>query len=72
MWIHVYPIEKPTLILKMLERNVLLMTPKCQYHLSHWGECIYSAQSWNERRLLYESVFILIEKQTLILKMAKR
>ena len=35
-------------------------------------EWIYDAQSLKERRLLCESVFIPIEKWTLILKMAER
>ena len=43
MWIRVYPIEKWTLILKMVERDVFLMKPKRQYHLSQWGECVYGA-----------------------------
>ena len=37
------PIEKWTLILKMAEREVFLMKPRHQYHLSQWGECIYGA-----------------------------
>ena len=56
----------------MAEREVFLMKPKHQYHLSQWGECVYGAQSWYERRLLCEFVFIPIEKWTLILKMAER
>ena len=32
------------------------------------GECIHGAQSWNEMRLLHESMFIPIEGWTLILK----
>ena len=43
MWIRVYPIEKWTLFLKMVERDVFLMKPKRQYHLSQWGECVYGA-----------------------------
>ena len=39
-------IDKQTLILKMVEIDVFLMKPKHQYHLSLWGECVYSAQSW--------------------------
>ena len=34
MWIWVYPIEKWTLILKMVIRDVFLMKPKHEYHLS--------------------------------------
>ena len=55
----------------MVEREVFLTKPRHQYHLSQRGECVYGAQSWNERRLLCESVFIPIEKQALILKMAE-
>ena len=35
MWIHVYPIERRTLIIKMIEREVCPMKPKHQYHLSN-------------------------------------
>ena len=28
---------------KMVKREVFLMKPKHQYHLSWWGECIYGA-----------------------------
>ena len=56
----------------MAEREVFLMKPKHQYHLSQWKECVYGAQSWYERRLLCEFMFIPIEKRTLILKMAER
>ena len=70
MWIRVYPIETWTLFLKMVERDVFLMKPKHQYRLSQWGECVYGAQSWNEGRVLHESMFFPIEKWTLILKMA--
>ena len=41
------------------------MNPKHQYHLSQWEEGVYGAQSWKLKRLLHESVFVLIEKQTL-------
>ena len=34
IWIRVYPIEKPTLILKMVERDVFHTKSKHQYHLS--------------------------------------
>ena len=32
------------------------------------GECVYGLQSWEERRSLCESMFIPIERQTLIIK----
>ena len=44
------------------------MNPKHQYHLSQWGESVYGAKSWKERRLLCESMFTQIQKWTLILK----
>ena len=44
------------------------MKPKHQWHLSQWGERAYGAQSWKERGLLCESVFVPIDKWTLILK----
>ena len=62
------PIERETLILKMVKREVFLMRPKHQCHLSQLGEWVYDSQSWKERRLLCESVFIQIDKRTLILK----
>ena len=62
------PIEKWTLILKMVEREVFLMKPRHQYHLSQWEEWICGAQSLEERRLLCEFMFILIDRQTLIPK----
>ena len=56
----------------MVEREVFLMKPKQQYHLSQWRECVYGAQWWRERRLFCESVFVQIEWCTLILKMVER
>ena len=34
------PIERRTSILEMVIREVSLMKPKHQYHLSQWGECV--------------------------------
>ena len=62
-------IEKWNLILKMVEREVFLMKPRHQYHLSQWGEWTYGGQSLKESRLLCESKFIQIERWTLVLKM---
>ena len=45
------------------------LKPKIQYHLSQRGECVYGAQSWKDRRFLYESMSIPIEKRNSILKM---
>ena len=41
-------------------------------HLSQWGESIYGAESLKQRRFLCESIFISIERWTLILKMVER
>ena len=46
--------------------------PKHQNHLSQLEECVYSAQSWKERRLLCESMVISMERQTSILKIVER
>ena len=62
------PIERKNLILKMAERDVFLMKPKRQYHLSQSVEYVYGAQAWQEKRLLCESMFILIDRQTWIVK----
>ena len=56
----------------MAIREVFLMKPMHQYQLSQWGECVYDAQSWSEMRLLCESMFILIERRTSILKLVIR
>ena len=56
----------------MMEWKAFLMKPKHQCHLPQWGEWVYSAQSWKERRLLSESMFVLIDKRTLSLKMMER
>ena len=65
-------IEKRTLILKMVERDVFLMKPKHQNVLSQEGEGVYSGQSRKKRILLYKSMFILIESRTSILKMVEK
>ena len=56
----------------MAIREVSLAKPRHQYHLSQRGECVYDAQSLNETRLLYESMFIPIERSTSILKLVIR
>ena len=48
------------------------MKPKHQNPWSQQGECVYSAQSWKEKRLLCESMFIPIESWTPILKIVKQ
>ena len=52
-----------------MDWKAFLMKPKHQCHSSQWGERVYGAQSCKERRLLCESMFVPIGKQTLILKM---
>ena len=52
--------------------DVFLMKPKHQNQLSQRGERDNGAQSWKERRLLCESMFIPIERRTSVLKMVKR
>ena len=49
-------------------REAFPMKPKHQCHLSEWGEWVCDSQSWEERRLLHEFVFIQIDKWTLIVK----
>ena len=52
----------------MVGRKAFVMNPKHQCHLSQWVEWVFSAQSWKERRLLCEFIFVPIEKWTLTLK----
>ena len=54
----------------MVEWKAFLIKPKHHCHSSQWGEWVYGAQSWKEKRLLCESVFVPIGKQTL--KMVER
>ena len=56
----------------MVKRYAFLTKAKSQYHLSRWGECVYGAQSWKERRLFCEYVFVKIDQRTLTLKMVGR
>ena len=48
----------------MVERKSFQIKPKHQCHLSQWGEWVCGAQSWKERGLNYESVFVPIDKWT--------
>ena len=64
-------IEKWTLILKMVEREVFLMKPRHQYHLSQRGKRICGSQSFKKRRLLREPKFIQIERWTSVLKIVE-
>ena len=52
-----FQIDRQALILKMVDSEVFLMNPRHQYHLSQWGECVYGAHSWNEKRLLFECIY---------------
>ena len=61
-----------TLILENVGIDVFLMKLKCQYHLSQLRECVYSAQSLKNRRLLCKSIFIPIDRQNLILKNGRK
>ena len=56
---------------KKVESEVFLKS-KHQYHLSQREECFYGAQSWKERRLLCESMFIPNDGRTLIIKIVER
>ena len=48
--------------------EVFPIKSKHQYHLSQWWEYAYGGQSWKERRLLCECMFIPIDWWNLILK----
>ena len=61
-------IDRRSLILKMVESKTFFMKLKHQCHLSEWVERAYGAQTWKKRQLLCESVFVLIDTQTLFLK----
>ena len=36
----------------MVEREVFVMKPKNQNHLCQWGEYVYGAQSWKEKKII--------------------
>ena len=65
-------IDKWTLTLKNGRKRSLSYETKASIPLSQRGEWIPGSQSLNERRLLYESVFIPIEWQTLTLEIVER
>ena len=50
----------------MAEREAFLIKPK--HHLSQWVEWVYYVQSGKENRLLSESIIVLIDRWSLILK----
>ena len=56
----------------MVEKQVFLTNSNNENNLSQLRECECGTQTWKERGLLCESMFIPIERRTLILKMAER
>ena len=56
----------------MVEWDGFLMKLKHQYHLFLREECVYDAQSWKERRLVCESMFIPIKRWASVLEMVIR
>ena len=66
------PIDKWSLILKNGGEWSFSYETQVSIHLSQCGEWIYGAQLLIEKRLQCESVFILIERWNLILKMVER
>ena len=50
MWTCVSLNRQTNFNFKNVESEVSLMKPKHQYQLSQWAKCVYSAQSWEERR----------------------
>ena len=71
-WILVYPNRQKTLILKNGGKWSYSYETKASIRLSQWGEWISGARSLKEERLLCESMFMLIERWTLILKLVER
>ena len=61
-------IDKQNLTIKKVGRKAFLMKQKHECHLSQWRERVYGSQSWNEKRLLWESMFVTFDKWTLILR----
>ena len=53
-------------------KEAFAMKPKHRCCLSQRGQWVYDSQIWKERRLLHESVFIRINKRTLILKNGRK
>ena len=71
MWIHVYPNRKMNFDSKKGRKGSFSYETKASISLSQWEECVYGTQWWKERRLLCESIFIPIGRQTLILNMVE-
>ena len=72
MWIGACLNRQTNINSKNGGRRSFPMKPKHQYYLSKWGECVYGAESWNEKRLLCEPIFSVTERWNLILKMVER
>ena len=65
-------IGKWTLILKNGMKWSFSYETKASTHLSQWGEWNYGAQSLKERRLLCESMLILVKRLALFQKLVER
>ena len=72
MRIHVYPNWNTNFNSKIGNKRSFYYETKASISLIPKGECVYDAQSWKERRLLCESMFIPIEIRTSILKLVIR
>ena len=72
MWIHDYPNWKTYFNSKIGNKKSFSFETKASISLIPMREHVYNAQSRNETRLLYESMFILIERRTSILKLVTR
>ena len=66
------PIDKWALTLKNGGKWIFYCGTKAAIHSSEWAEWIGGAQSIKERRLLCESMFILVDIRILILKKVER
>ena len=69
MRIHVYTNWNTNFNSKKSNKRGFSYDTKASISLTQRGEHVYDAKSWNETRLLYESMFIPIERCTLILKL---
>ena len=72
MRIQVYPNWKMNFNSKNGTKGCLSCWTKASIHISQRGEWVYGTQSWREMRILCESMFVLIDIQTLIIKMMER
>ena len=72
LWIHVHLNWKMNFNSRNGNKRSFSFETKASISLTKRGECVYDAQSWKERRLFCESMFIAIERQTSILKLVIR